>query len=276
MLRTDTSTQHTNAHTSASAMASTFSRNTGLPTVSPMSPASTPLSPQQLSSLKYQIVAYRLISKNMPVPPHLQQAMFGPGAVMNNLSAQEAAAATLPAKLVEGAYTHHSQPIGAGNTGTASVASDQSAQPNSSPSPALYNAYIDPYTYLKKPFSQSAGSRFQRLLIPSITPPGLDPIDLLMERERRMEARREQRIRQLENKLASLSNDALKMGDGSEKENKSASIASPKIKALIEVKSLKLLLKRNKVSEAEGRRFLVFLFFLFFFDKQNYRMSVIY
>jgi len=195
----------------------------------------------------------------MPVPPHLQQAMFGPGAVMNNLSAQEAAAATLPAKLVEGAYTHHSQSIGAGSSGTASVESDQSAQQNSSPSPALYNAYIDPYTYLKKPFSQSASSRFQRLLIPSITPPGLDPIDLLMERERRIEARREQRIRQLENKLASLSNDALKMGDGSEKENNSASIASPKIKALIEVKSLKLLPKRNKVSEAEGRHYLVIL-----------------
>jgi len=80
-----------------------------------------------------------------------------------------------------------------------------------------------------------------------------------MERERRIEARREQRIRQLENKLASLSNDALKMGDGSEKENNSASIASPKIKALIEVKSLKLLPKRNKVSEAEGRHYLVIL-----------------
>ncbi|CAG8499092.1 1292_t:CDS:10 [Paraglomus occultum] len=250
MLRTDTSTQHTNAHTSASAMASTFPRNTtGLPTASPMSSASTPLSPQQLSSLKYQIVAYRLISKNMSVPPHLQQAMFGPGAVMSNLSAQEAAAATLPAKLVEGAYTHHSQSTGAGSTGTVSVASDQSAQQHSSLSPPLYNAYIDPYTYLKKPFSQSAGSRFQRLLIPSITPPGLDPIDLLMEKEREMEARREQRIRQLENKLASLSNDALRMGNGSEKENNSASIASPKIKALIEVKSLKLLPKRNKLRQ---------------------------
>jgi ATP-dependent helicase STH1/SNF2 len=244
MLRTDTSTQHTNAHT---AMASTIPRNPGLPTVSPMPTASTPLSPQQLSSLKCQIVAYRLISKNMPVPPHLQQAMFGPGALMNNMSAQEAAATTLPAKLVEGAYAHYnSQPAG---TGT-SVPSDQSTQLNTSPSPASYNAYIDPYTYLKKPFSQSAGSRFQRLLIPSITPVGLDPIDLLIERERRMEARREQRIRELSNMSADLSNDALKMGDASEKENKGSSVASPKIKALLEEKKLRLLPKQKKVSRS--------------------------
>jgi hypothetical protein len=78
----------------------------------------------------------------------------------------------------------------------------------------------------------------RRALIPSLMPHGLDPIALARERERRIQARIDRRIMELESLPATLP-DHLKK------------------KAMIELKSLKLLNKQRKV---------IFLFaFVFFF-----------
>ena len=62
-----------------------------------------------------------------------------------------------------------------------------------------YNAYTHPFTVLKRPEERSIGrwaTRLQRLLIPSIMPVGLDPHQTTAERNRLVEARIEQRIRE--------------------------------------------------------------------------------
>ncbi|CAG8762398.1 4192_t:CDS:2, partial [Racocetra persica] len=153
----------------------------------------TPLSQEQLSALKYQILAFKLISHNLEVPAPLQQAMFSPGQ-SQGLSAQEITGTPLTGKLVEASYNHHSRT--SPNPTAEAVSSAQA-----SASTPLYNAYTNPLTYLKPVNTYSHASRQQRMLIPAIMPIGLDPNEIAAERERQIKARVQQRIFALEYEL---------------------------------------------------------------------------
>jgi len=64
-----------------------------------------------------------------------------------------------------------------------------------------YNAYRHPLTHLKRHTENDPpmlATRLQRLMIPTIMPAGLDAHQILNERERYIEARIQQRIRELE------------------------------------------------------------------------------
>ncbi|GES77829.1 SNF2-family ATP dependent chromatin remodeling factor snf21 [Rhizophagus clarus] len=187
----------------------------------------TPLSADQLMSLKYQILAFKLISRGLPVPPLLQKAMFSPGQVQG-ISAQDIVGSiSLPGKIVEASNNHHNQQA-------SSIASTSSADIGSSSNPTgssiPYNSYTNPHTYLK-PFQLfSHESRQQRMLIPSIMPVGLDPQEIAAERHRHIEFRAQQRIHELEN-----INNEYKNGN--------------KLKALIEYKALKVRHIQRKVRQ---------------------------
>jgi ATP-dependent helicase STH1/SNF2 len=210
----------------------------------------TPLSADQLMSLKYQILAFKLISRALPVPPLLQKAMFSPSQVQG-ISAQDIVGSiSLPGKIVESSNNHHTQQ-------SSSIASTSSADIVSSPNPTgssiPYNSYTNPHTYLK-PFQLfSHESRQQRMLIPSIMPVGIDPQEIAAERERSIEYRAQQRIHEIEH----LNNNEFKNGG--------------KLKALIEYKSLKLLRIQRKVLYATHKKsfpmyksyHLIIFFFLF-------------
>ncbi|PPQ84062.1 hypothetical protein CVT26_013991, partial [Gymnopilus dilepis] len=139
-----------------------------------------------------------------------------------------------------------------------------------------YNAYRHPFSHLKRPAELDPAlfaTRLQRLIIPTIMPAGLDAHQIINEHERSIEARIQQRIRELESMPST-------MGDGSfeanidvmqedkpkaDKENDS-SIATPletlkpysalihpsttahgKLRAFIELKSLRVLDKQRAV-----------------------------
>ncbi|CAG8484524.1 14329_t:CDS:10 [Racocetra fulgida] len=189
----------------------------------------TPLSQEQLSALKYQILAFKLISHNLEVPAPLQQAMFSPGQ-SQGLSAQEITGTPLTGKLVEASYNHHSRT--SPNPTAEAVSSAQA-----SASTPLYNAYTNPLTYLKPVNTYSHASRQQRMLIPAIMPIGLDPNEIAAERERQIKARVQQRICALEY--------ALEAGLYQSQ--------AEKIKLLIELKGKKVFGKQKKASYHESQ-----------------------
>ena len=64
-----------------------------------------------------------------------------------------------------------------------------------------YNAFRHPFTHLKRPADADPklfATRLQRLLVPTLMPLGLDAHQILNERDRYVEARMQQRIRELE------------------------------------------------------------------------------
>lgn len=193
----------------------------------------------QLTALKYQILAYKLISKNMPLPPNLQQVVLAP------MNGDETNWNEGNQKLAEGSGNSVASPSGSVQARRSSPAVARSASPQQAqpvPKEPEYNAYASPYNMLKKPITSYAhASRQHRQLMPSITPVGVDSQAVSEERERRITSSIEERIQELEN----VSDEALRelmSSDNSGKESVDSSI-----KTLIELKSLKLRDKQKKV-----------------------------
>jgi ATP-dependent helicase STH1/SNF2 len=169
----------------------------------------------QLAALKYQILAYKLISKNLTLPPNLQQAVLSPTSALVNESASPTSAP------LSGGTPTTSQPI------TNEIVTKEVEKK------IEYNAYASPFDLLKKPITSFAhASRQQRLLVPSITPQGVDPLSIMSERERRILGRIQYRIGELEKLPSNL--------------NENGSI---KLKAIVELKALRLLGKQKQLRE---------------------------
>lgn len=133
-----------------------------------------------------------------------------------------------------------------------------------------YNAYMHPFTHLKRdPTVDPAifATRLQRLLIPSIMPAGLDLQQVIAERNRFVDARIEQRIRELEDLPALMGDGGLEpiVADDEAPENKEnatdlKSLIHPppgahgKLRAAIELKSLRLLDKQRQMRAMVAER----------------------
>lgn len=179
----------------------------------------------------------------MPLPAHLQAAIFSPDKAIEELKKETADVQELgvAGKVAEAAVTSHlaaeavkasqqvkaegqaprSTPDGAAKEAASSEAGTSQAPPAAkepvrAPSPVddptssvyPYNAYTHPFSYLSKPSlgrDDYTATKQQRLLIPSLMPAGLDPHLLLEERDRFTKARIQQRIRELEALPANMS-----------------------------------------------------------------------
>ncbi|KAJ1680088.1 ATP-dependent DNA helicase Snf21, partial [Spiromyces aspiralis] len=115
---------------------------------------------------------------------------------------------------------------------------------------------ISPYSLLKGKLKDPAkASALHRYLVPSITPAGLDPYALARERERRRAARIRYRIQELESLPANLSNEQLDVNYPTENGAvwRPGLIRSPdasaKLKAIIELKALRLVDKQRRLRE---------------------------
>lgn len=233
----------------------------------------------QIAALKAQIMAYKLISRNIPVPEDIQHAIFGREKAMAEIDRElsplkEAGEA---GKAAAAALTVHSSVKG--GPPPAKSAEEQAKKIPRPPSPSHnpespiypYNAFRQPWTHLSKPGlgpEHYTVAKQQRLLIPTLMPRGLDPQLLYDERNRFIDARIEQRKRELESLPATMSQSptvaALKAAsekpEGADDEidnphtdyldsRQSFDLDNAKVKALIELKSLDLRQLQRQVRE---------------------------
>ena len=206
-------------------------------------PAPSPpitLTPQQLTALNNQIKAFKTIANGQPVPLNLLQAL--------NLA---------PAPPSEGrASERRSLPPTAGSVpktpeqGTPAPVEDGPIpdgpylEDDASSIVYPYNAFTHPFTVLRN----ASALKQNRLLIPSIMPAGLDPHEVIAERNRFIEARIEQRIRELAAFPSTMGegsmSPAIPGDDVPEAAYKQQGVASAyahgKLRAIIELKSLRV------------------------------------
>lgn len=186
----------------------------------------SPFSTDQITDLRFQIIAFKLISANMAVPPHLQEAIFTPKSVDQALNAK-GPTATVAGKVVDVARQHLSE---------------------QTPSASDYNAYTSPFSFLQKTLPSTVhASRQQRLLIPSISPVGIDPYALAQERDNRLKARVKYRIEELDSLPSNIASEPLDPSGGLLEQENRAPPSGPKLKALIELKALRLLERQKKL-----------------------------
>lgn len=261
-----------------------------LPT-QPYPTSQTPVSftNDQITALRAQIHAFKLISRGHVVPEHVQQAIRLPNTAVADLE-KVLQGPDVPSRIVDSAVK-----AAKGEPGTPAVAAtilrEGTIKPEDMDIPPLdsadypkgpffednvnsgiypYNAYRHPFSHLKRPAEmdpQQFATRLQRLIIPTIMPTGLDAHQIINERERFIEARIQQRIRELEAMPATMGDgifdanvDAV-ANDSNNKEDKENSpldlwkpysalihpspTARGKLRALIEMKSLRLLDKQR-------------------------------
>ncbi|RCH79668.1 hypothetical protein CU098_000294, partial [Rhizopus stolonifer] len=112
--------------------------------------------PAQLAALKYQIMAFKLLSKDSPLPTHIQQAVLAP---IHTLAAESSPLTPTTSKSLP------PPPIKRKPSKQSISSPLRSSIPTARTN---YNAYVSPYNLIPKPISSYAhASRQQRLLIPS-------------------------------------------------------------------------------------------------------------
>ncbi|KAJ6498002.1 SNF2-family ATP dependent chromatin remodeling factor snf21 [Mycena vitilis] len=246
----------------------------------PFPTSHTPVSftPEQIDALRAQIHAFKLITRGLPVPENVQQALRVPNNAVPELE-----------KLLQGSDVNGrvvDNAVRAAKGEPVDDFKDEDIDPADLPKGPFmeddvnsgiypYNAFKHPFTHLKRPTDVDPklfASRLQRLVIPTIMPTGLDARQIIEERDRFIEARMQQRIRELESLPSTTGDGGFDPGLNpqdivkDEKENstdtKPDSSSQPtllsntshgKIRALIELKSLRLLDKqrilRSQVAE---------------------------
>ncbi|KAJ8329722.1 hypothetical protein BDV3_003709 [Batrachochytrium dendrobatidis] len=179
--------------------------------------------PEQLDALRYQIQMYKLLSTNKPIPDSLQKtvlksddgaAVGGPPRSTAPPMAQTIVNAALKQEL-------NSQTTASGPPTTAS---QESA------------TFVSPYTVYAE--RTSLADMHQRLLFPSGLPSPIDHVTLKLQRDKFLHARVDFRIHELESLPSTLSNEHDEI----------------KLRALIELKSLRLIEKqrqlRNEIAQS--------------------------
>ncbi|KAG0180872.1 hypothetical protein DFQ28_000473 [Apophysomyces sp. BC1034] len=196
-----------------------------LPVNGAVSTLSSTLSQDQIATLKYQITAFKLISKNMPLPPKLLQA------VLSSPSIDKDPNNTLPTlEILEKSYSEN-HPLRSVNN----LPLEKSHDNNKAAKKAV--------------LPQTHSTSQHHMLTPSMTPVGVDPHMIITERERRLQARIQYRIAELEKLPSNLSNATESHIGALEEEIASSAGPNVKLKAILELKSLRLLTKQKRLRE---------------------------
>ncbi|KAK9721803.1 ATP-dependent DNA helicase Snf21 [Basidiobolus ranarum] len=173
---------------------------------------------EQLSALKYQVYAFRLLSKNLPLSEHLKKAIFE-----DSIPQDDVTTPTISSRIVEATFLYHKP--------TSGILSNQNLHGKSS-----IGAKKSLPGSLKSPASNIQASRFQRLLISNTPPGGLDSMSLFIEREERVRTRTQRRLLQVEEYV-----DKFNQSDSTDEK--------VPLKAIIQLKSLRLLEEQKKLRE---------------------------
>ncbi|KAJ2677526.1 ATP-dependent DNA helicase Snf21, partial [Coemansia sp. RSA 1285] len=219
-------------------------------------PAANPprFSPDDVAQLRKQIHAFRLVSKNMPLPPQLRQELWASSISDDEkrfLDAPPSSLDTAVGNVVEAVHAAAQKSPAGQISGTAAQTKDGSAGRLAVELilPALPQSveFVSPHGLLKEKLAAAGdqAARLQRLLVPSITPGGLDVRAMAMERERRRETRIEYRIKELAELPAGINDEEPDIGAEPGQPYARPGLlqnieSSAKLKALIELKALGL------------------------------------
>jgi ATP-dependent helicase STH1/SNF2 len=203
--------------------------------------------PDQLNLLKNQILAFKKISKNLPLPEAVQSTVIGPLHSTPQPETQPPQQ-TSPVQAIQAAQ----------ETLAAATRVMESAPPakTASPIPQLSSEeppLLSPHQFFRRKITLADHSRRdQRPLIPAIFPVGIDHVALQELQDRAREGRISARIQELESLDANL----VDFPQDGQVRRESYSQSS-KLRAIIELKSLKMLEKqrllRKVMSRAIGR-----------------------
>ncbi|RDB29065.1 Chromatin structure-remodeling complex subunit snf21 [Hypsizygus marmoreus] len=267
--------------------------------IPPQSPTPVSFTSDQISALRAQIHAFKLICRGMAVPETVQQAIRVPNNAIPELE-KLLQGPDVPSRIIDAAVKvakGEAAPTAIPSTSEDSVKAEEEMavaynaadmpkgpflEDNVNSGIYPYNAYRHPFTHLKRSSETDPtlfATRLQRLIVPSIMPAGLDAHQIINERDRFIEARIQQRIRELEAMPSTMGDGTFDKNfdpDTSMKEDKdsetnplqlqnsnidhlSALIHPPatahgKLRAMIELKSLRVLEKQRSMRAQVAER----------------------
>ncbi|KAJ3526043.1 hypothetical protein NMY22_g10328 [Coprinellus aureogranulatus] len=245
----------------------------------------------------------KMLSGGMPIPEHIRQAIRVPNSAISDLE-KTLQPPDVPSRIVDAAVKVAKNEGSVPPSAVPAPASEEPKHEEPDVDPATlpkgpflednvdsgiypYNAYRHPFTHLKRSPETDPklfNTRLQRLIIPTIMPAGLDAHQILNERERFIEARIQQRIRELEALPSTIgdgdfeTNLDLTFGEGVKEENEKdttntapsldiikteetfRSLIHPpptahgKLRAIIELKSLRVLEKQRAMRAQVAER----------------------
>ncbi|RPD70775.1 hypothetical protein L226DRAFT_615902 [Lentinus tigrinus ALCF2SS1-7] len=264
----------------------------------PYPPApNTPVSftSDQINALRAQIHAFKLISRGLPVPDTIQQAIRVPNQAVPDLQTL-LHGNDVNGRVVDSAVKIHKSTNGTPVNGVEHPATEATPAPETVKEEEIvdmpidadkvpkgpflednvdsgiypYNAYLHPFSHLKRDPNVNPAmwaTRMQRLIIPSIMPVGLDPHQVLEERNAYIDSRIDQRMRELEAMPAMMGDGGLDNMVVDEADKDKENVTEPslelmhpgvnthgKLCALIELKSLRVLDKQRAMRASVSER----------------------
>ncbi|KAJ3849296.1 SNF2-family ATP dependent chromatin remodeling factor snf21 [Lentinula lateritia] len=235
------------------------------------SQAEVSFTPDQINVLRAQIHAFRLLSRGVPLPEGLHQAVQLNSTIIPDLE-KLLQPPDSSSRIVDSAVKISKAPDVAPKTEEQAVVlpinpADMPKGPfleddvNSGIYP--YNSYRHPFSQLKRHAEMDPNlfaTRLQRLLVPTIMPPGLDAQQILNERDRYIDARIQQRMRELESIPVTVGDESFEndiveecMPDA-DSPLSFPSMSHGKLSALIELKSLRLIEKQRTMRALVAER----------------------
>ncbi|KAK9675108.1 ATP-dependent DNA helicase Snf21, partial [Basidiobolus ranarum] len=199
---------------------------------------------EQLTALKYQIYAYKLLSKNLPLPEHLQRTLF------SHLPTEEESTPIIATNEPES--TQRPSPILSTEGSLSSPALIRKPVPDQKSIKSKSTGhFVSPYSYVREPITSYAhASRQQKVIIPTITPNGVDPCQIIEHHQNQIQSRIKSRIEELEKMSVSLFSESCNLAnDGISDEAFKAPDLPCKVDTLIELKGLKMLERQKKLRE---------------------------
>ncbi|KAL8639757.1 MAG: hypothetical protein Q9228_003240 [Teloschistes exilis] len=192
--------------------------------------ANNNFSPEQMQTLRNQILAFKLLSKNLPIPPNVHAQIFP--LPQNRKPPSISQALATADRALDEARAPHVQSIDRQN-----------------PAPAHhYKSFKHPRTKIKQYINYADhGPEVQNLWIPSLLPPGVDVDRVREEKERIVYNRIQARKSELESLKVNLGSWDTAKSDTSKPDD------SMKLKALIEYKMLSLLPKQRALRQQISR-----------------------
>jgi ATP-dependent helicase STH1/SNF2 len=228
-----------------------------------------------MNALRSQVHAFKLVSRGLPVPENLQEAVHVPNQAIQNLE-NRLQGPNVDARIIDAAVKIHKNLEGTTESGVIKQEADIDFNSlNLPPGPTdadgnaasiyPYNAYVHPFTYLKRAVDSDPAlfaTRLQRLIVPSVMPAGLDPYAILAERNRFIDARIKQRVMELEDMDSTMGDGGLDrfQEEDSKDDTALSALVAPqtgargKLRALIELKSLRLIDKQREMRALVSER----------------------